>query len=466
MTAIRSSPSVIPHRSHTPPSRPQSSTPTPGEDRLFVNLTQVYDGRPDSPDRKVSFVLPAAHVPKPLSAARRHVKPPDPVPLNSIQATSRSSSPASAPLSQDETAAQQQIQLLHPIGRRIHGWGDDSDHGDGWHVMWQHDERSRGARTEKTRSSDGSKPAPSPARTAAQTPGHYEPTPNNPSLLQRASSSARHVPNPPATAPSLTITNSRPTSASINGPTHPPTKISPPPPPSAPASTIPHYATPFHLPPPSTIVPPTPAPPHHHTPTTPALTPATPHGFPRVQTARTNLDRYRIEQIALRRLRFVVENDQAEPEHLAMVDLVEQGHVPLSLLHKYFGPAFLDILDLRVLILRSIERRRMINAPQTPSPPHAMFAPRPHATTPSDVLSVLQTIEKRALRAGREKERRLARSAGRKKEDSGQGEPGNEKTGLEVEGRQVGSKRNPADALSPHQILKMIDRRRQRHLKL
>jgi hypothetical protein len=55
--------------------------------------------------------------------------------------------------------------------------------------------------------------------------------------------------------------------------------------------------------------------------------PLTPVAFSMVrqQTVRTNLDHYRIEQVALRRLRFVVENNQTEPEHLSIVDLVESG---------------------------------------------------------------------------------------------------------------------------------------------
>ncbi|KAI8914078.1 hypothetical protein DFJ77DRAFT_59646 [Powellomyces hirtus] len=306
------------------------STPN-GEERLFVNLTQAYDGRPDSPDRRVSFVLPAAHTPKPLSAARRHIKPPDPVPLNSIQAAETST----------PTTPQ----------RRISGWGDDVELIEGCKVVWNEDTRPRstgaGSAGGGTRHGEKGKNDHHTAKEGRPpkdhhpngSKGQYEPCPNNPALLQR--SEARAASGAISPSPQLAITgtrsgsSTRPSSASVHPPHH-----------ATPSTHTPHATTTPHHPHPhahslhrrtpaapqpqtDTIVPPTPHPPHHHTPsTTPgavALPPHHPPGSTRVQTARTNLDRYRIEQIALRRLRFVVENNQAEQEHLAMVDLVEQG---------------------------------------------------------------------------------------------------------------------------------------------
>ena len=47
----------------------------------------------------------------------------------------------------------------------------------------------------------------------------------------------------------------------------------------------------------------------------------------KAQTVRTNLDRFRIEQIVLRRLRYVIENNQAETDHLTMVEILEQRYI-------------------------------------------------------------------------------------------------------------------------------------------
>ncbi|KAJ3216574.1 hypothetical protein HDU67_009268 [Dinochytrium kinnereticum] len=81
---------------------------------------------------------------------------------------------------------------------------------------------------------------------------------------------------------------------------------------------------------------------------------------PKTQTVRTNIDKYRIEQIALRRLRFVIENSQAEPEHLSIMNLVETGNVPRSLFIRFFGPKHQTAHDVRVLLLQSIERTARI----------------------------------------------------------------------------------------------------------
>ncbi|KAJ3042573.1 hypothetical protein HDV00_007107 [Rhizophlyctis rosea] len=78
----------------------------------------------------------------------------------------------------------------------------------------------------------------------------------------------------------------------------------------------------------------------------------------RMQTVRSNIDRFGIEQIALRRLRFVIENNEAEPCHLAMIDLVEQGHVPPTLIRQFFGPKISTLSTVRVLLLQSIDRTR------------------------------------------------------------------------------------------------------------
>nr|KAJ3421367.1 hypothetical protein HK105_003734 [Polyrhizophydium stewartii] len=101
----------------------------------------------------------------------------------------------------------------------------------------------------------------------------------------------------------------------------------------------------------------------------------------KMQTVRTNLDRFRIEQvrldmhpplctgvraltlwrkIALRRLRYVIEHNEAEHDHLAVVQLLEQSYIPESLIQRYFGPSFTTIHSLRVLLLQSIDATRRL----------------------------------------------------------------------------------------------------------
>ncbi|KAI9360409.1 hypothetical protein DFJ73DRAFT_757338 [Zopfochytrium polystomum] len=78
----------------------------------------------------------------------------------------------------------------------------------------------------------------------------------------------------------------------------------------------------------------------------------------RTQTVRSNLDNFRIEQIALRRLRFIIDHDEAKPEHLSIVDLVQKGDVPASLITRYFGAQFKTAHDIRIILLQAIERTR------------------------------------------------------------------------------------------------------------
>ncbi|KAJ3148161.1 hypothetical protein HK101_002176, partial [Irineochytrium annulatum] len=89
------------------------------------------------------------------------------------------------------------------------------------------------------------------------------------------------------------------------------------------------------------------------------LTPVTANLI-RTQTVRTNLDRYRIEQVALRRLRFVIENNEAEPEHISIMDLVEAGNVPKAMFTRYFGSNYTNAHDVRILLLQSIEKTKRI----------------------------------------------------------------------------------------------------------
>ncbi|KAJ3022481.1 UNVERIFIED_CONTAM: hypothetical protein HDU68_009127 [Siphonaria sp. JEL0065] len=93
----------------------------------------------------------------------------------------------------------------------------------------------------------------------------------------------------------------------------------------------------------------------------------------KTQTVRCNLDSFSIEKVALRRLRFVVENNESDVEHLSLVDLIEAGQVPPPIICSFFGAEFATPHDLRVLLLQSIDkarriRRRRKNMHDSPSP--------------------------------------------------------------------------------------------------
>lgn len=212
-----------------------------------------------------------------------------------------------------------------------------------------------------------------------------------------------------------------------------------------------------------------------------------PHPIARMQTVRSNIDRYRIEQIALRRLRFVIENNEAEPDHLAMIDLVEQsGDLPPALLQRYFGPQYVNVHSVRLLLLQSIDRsRRLRQRPPTPptetATPHRLlprsaspspiplddtapigrqpvriFSPRRETKTPEALLRVLEQAEKGP------RSRPLAGSAKKKaKMRTRTDEP------LSITGVSMTNNGNEIqDRLSGSQILKMIERKRMRHLQL
>ncbi|KAI9345348.1 hypothetical protein BDR26DRAFT_856798 [Obelidium mucronatum] len=80
----------------------------------------------------------------------------------------------------------------------------------------------------------------------------------------------------------------------------------------------------------------------------------------RTQTVRSNLDSFSIEKVALRRLRFVVENNECDVEHLSLVDLIEAGQVPAPIITSFFGAEYATPHDLRVLLLQSIDKARRI----------------------------------------------------------------------------------------------------------
>jgi hypothetical protein len=81
----------------------------------------------------------------------------------------------------------------------------------------------------------------------------------------------------------------------------------------------------------------------------------------RSQTVRNNVDKFQIEQITLRRLRYVIENHSEAPDHLHMVDMLESSHVPAEIIQSFFGSNIQSLHDIRILILQGIDNTRRSN---------------------------------------------------------------------------------------------------------
>jgi hypothetical protein len=81
----------------------------------------------------------------------------------------------------------------------------------------------------------------------------------------------------------------------------------------------------------------------------------------RSQTVRNNVDKFQIEQITLRRLRYVIENHSEAPDHLHMVDMLESSHIPAEIIQRFFGTNIQSLHDIRILILQGIDNTRRSN---------------------------------------------------------------------------------------------------------
>ncbi|KAI9004647.1 hypothetical protein BC832DRAFT_592588 [Gaertneriomyces semiglobifer] len=215
------------------------------------------------------------------------------------------------------------------------------------------------------------------------------------------------------------------------------------------------------------------------------------------QSARINLDRYRIEQIALRRLRHVIDSNEVEPEHLEMVDLIAHSNPPASLISTHFGSQYRTPTDLRILVLQSIDRSQRARARAVPRPATGdsgkavpkISGKRP-ATTPNSVLRILEQVEGRrgkTVGGGGRVAKTFSPGFGGLRGTSGRvgtaGTPsitaGRQiplRSGLAVVGHKPSDKTpvdagsdavvDPTAALSGEQLLDMLERRRQRHLQL
>ncbi|KAI8810538.1 hypothetical protein BJ742DRAFT_181502 [Cladochytrium replicatum] len=109
----------------------------------------------------------------------------------------------------------------------------------------------------------------------------------------------------------------------------------------------------------------------------------------RTQKVRLNLEKYRIEQIVLRRIRYAIDNDESVEDHLAMIDLIEQSNAPPELIQKFFGPHYSNASDIRVLLLRSIAKVR--NERNQSQEAFENTPPKKRPTTPKAVLRAISS---------------------------------------------------------------------------
>ncbi|KND00241.1 uncharacterized protein SPPG_04573 [Spizellomyces punctatus DAOM BR117] len=468
-------------------------------ERLVVDLTRGVDIRAENAERKVTFQLPSAHVPKPLSAARRHIKPPDPVPLGHIQATIY------------DTGRHQPVPAssTSPVPtRKLLNWGPDDIDVEGSGVGggrgrltekvdggWKKELKQKSKQKENhSLDEPPSGKADVQVDDSAKSLLRFEQVPDNPAVLIKKSTDAENAgtetkSTKASPAPSRPMSAKRPLSGR-SGQSNSHTRRSPNQSlPSATASSDDPMMSGVSL---SSL----PLATEHKLPVT-----YLPASLTKMQTVRSNIDQYRIEQIALRRLRFVIENNEAEPDHLSMIDLVEQGNVPQHILRRYFGPAYKNVHEIRVLLLQSIDRTRRLrhrpptpcNAPPSNEHPHHLlprtaspsplpdyvdpdedvplgrqavriFSPRRSVTTPEDLLQMLDQVEK--SRSGSAQKKGARKGSGKKRTSTTRTARKSLSTRVE-EGDVPGAKLNdPTAALSGEQILRMIERRRLRHLKL
>ncbi|KAJ3223898.1 hypothetical protein HK099_000559 [Clydaea vesicula] len=132
-------------------------------------------------------------------------------------------------------------------------------------------------------------------------------------------------------------------------------------------------------------------------------------GVVKTPSCRNHIDKYNIEQIALRRLRFIIESNQAKIEHLSLIDLIENGEIPKDIIKKYFGERFHTIHDVRVALLQSIDKTRRVERKKllkkktlkknknSTNATVRIFSEKFTTTTPDEVLIVLDKAENGVL---------------------------------------------------------------------
>lgn len=82
----------------------------------------------------------------------------------------------------------------------------------------------------------------------------------------------------------------------------------------------------------------------------------------KTHNVRENLDRFRLEQVALRRLRYVIENGEADKDHVEILAVLDNSELPTEIFQKFFGSKATNIKETRQLLMRAIERNERRNA--------------------------------------------------------------------------------------------------------
>ncbi|KAI9102425.1 hypothetical protein DFS34DRAFT_591074 [Phlyctochytrium arcticum] len=385
-----------------------TSNNSPGVELLLAN----GDGTSDGIERRVTFQLPPAPTPKPLSAARRHIKPPDPAPLSKVFTTDyRGKAELSHPHYHPVPASSSV-----PIpSRQLINWGpDDIDiagqavgkekivgRRKGWEVsetarkigtQFASKENSRGDGASRPNSAkrdkSGSSSLPNTAINdllqnldpVADNPSVYVPKPATltpPGVVRSGSASSSRTQPTPGNEASASVAESR-IYSKVTTPRGGSARVRP-----STASGVQNLAMrESQTSTSSDSFRPTTAegdfaPAVHNGPNLMDFTalhrtlPLTqlPGSLTRTQTVRSNIDRMRIEQIALRRLRYVIESYEAEPEHLAVVDLIDHVRLPSRVLQHYFGPSYKTVHDVRVLLLQAIDRTKRLREASAPGKP-------------------------------------------------------------------------------------------------
>ncbi|KAJ3305539.1 hypothetical protein HDV03_001405 [Kappamyces sp. JEL0829] len=85
------------------------------------------------------------------------------------------------------------------------------------------------------------------------------------------------------------------------------------------------------------------------------------------QSIRGNLEKYRIEQITLRRLRYIIDSKTADQSHLSMLTLLENSDIPPELIQMTFGENFKTIFQLKTLLSRAIDEGKEARSPVSKS---------------------------------------------------------------------------------------------------
>ncbi|KAL7751581.1 hypothetical protein RI367_003045 [Sorochytrium milnesiophthora] len=131
------------------------------------------------------------------------------------------------------------------------------------------------------------------------------------------------------------------------------------------------------------------------------------------QTIR-NVEKWRMEELALRRLRYVIDQDQITAEHYGMLTVLESSQVPGAMIQKYFGQSISSVHELRIILNKLTAQRAdssaLATGPPLESKPPTLAADTPPAkvnpryerkkglsATPLDLLKIVEAAYPIAL---------------------------------------------------------------------